>query len=106
MPDFEKCTEALRMQSFDALPCVPDSWMEVIKSQAPEIWTPPTERIRGGGGNTPSTPSTSSGSQGVDNPRANTKLVSRWASSGLNTVAALKDHWTGSGAIPYFTYLR
>ena len=61
------------------------------------IWTPPTERIRGGGGNTPSTPSTGSGSQGVDNPRANAKLVGRWASSGLNTVAALKDHWTGSG---------
>ena len=48
---FDRVEEAMRMQSFDALPRVPDHWMEVLKTQLPDVFQPPPPaRIRGGGG--------------------------------------------------------
>ena len=40
MPDFDKLADDLRMQSYDALPRVPDTWMEALKDQVPELFPP------------------------------------------------------------------
>jgi len=96
--DFDKVEDAMRMQSYDSLPRVPDTWMEALKAQLPSVFQPNTDRLRGGGGSNTrdaATPSTSSNVATNSNPDSG--LLARWAASGLRTVADLKTHWTGSG---------
>jgi hypothetical protein len=38
---FEKPIDDLRMQSYDSLPRIPDSWVEVLKVQVPELFLTP-----------------------------------------------------------------
>jgi hypothetical protein len=40
-PNFEKLIDDLRMQSYDSLPRIPDSWVEVLKVQVPELFLTP-----------------------------------------------------------------
>jgi hypothetical protein len=95
-PDFESCADDLRMQSYDSLPRIPDFWMDIIKSQIPELYPQPAERIRGGG---PTDSSSGSNQFVLANP--DRKLIKRFKNSGLNTVGALKDGWDESTHGPY-----
>ena len=94
-PDYTQLLTTLRMQSYDLLPRVPDTWMEVIRSQNPELYPP--ERIRGGGPTSSSAGSPQGASGGpVVNPRPDSGLTSRWRSAQLNAVQDLKGKWTSS----------
>ena len=81
------------MQSYDSLPRVPDFWMDIIKTQLPELYPAAApERIRGGGPSDSDSPGAASSNRFVlTNP--NRKLMQRWQASGLRTVGALKDGW-------------
>jgi hypothetical protein len=99
-PDFSLVLQCLRIQSYDGLPRIPDTWMEVIRSQMPELY-PSEQRMRGGGPTSPASGSTSSSSNNgpVQNPRPNSALLTRWTNSGLTTIQSLKDRW--NQATPY-----
>ena len=95
-PDFSLVTQFLRIQSYDGLPRIPDTWMETIRSQMPELYST-EQRMRGGGpGSNAGSPSSSSSNGPVVNPRPNQALLTRWSRSGLTQIVALKDRWTQS----------
>jgi hypothetical protein len=99
-PDFSLVLQYLRIQSYDGLPRIPDTWMEVIRTQMPELY-PTEQRIRGGGPNSPASSNTggSSNNGPTQNPRPNQALLTRWTNSGLTTIQSLKDRW--NQATPY-----
>jgi hypothetical protein len=100
-PDFSLVLQYLRIQSYDGLPRVPDTWMEVIRSQMPELYPSNEQRLRGGGpGSSPASSGSGSSNNGpVQNPRPNQSLLTRWTNSGLSTIQSLKDRW--NQATPY-----
>lgn len=108
-PDFDKLSDDLRMQAYDALPRVPDTWMEVLKGQVPEIFAEAeVPRIRGGGGGATATSgtSTSAARSSVVNPRPSNPLVKRWVSAkasndGFDRLADLRTKWNGAGTFQF-----
>lgn len=99
-PNFDTCAEDLRMQTFDHLPRIPDTWMDVIRVQNPELYPSP-ERIRGGGGSPKSESSSGSDNAGsaVTHPKPNAGLTKKWKESGLKAIKDLEGKWTE--ATPY-----
>ena len=98
-PDFSLVLQYLRIQSYDGLPRIPDTWMDIIRTQMPELY-PSEQRMRGGGpGSTSTSPPSSSSSNAVQNARPDRALLNRWTNSNLNTIGLLKDRW--NQATPY-----
>lgn len=99
IPDFDKLADDLRMQAYDALPRVPDTWMEVLKVQVPGLFDdPPVPRLRGGGDDA----RTGAARQAVTNGRPSVALTTRWkkckaASNDINRLADLRGKWQGTG---------
>jgi len=100
---FDRVEEAMRMQSFDSLPRVPDHWMDVLKTQLPDVFQPaPPARIRGGGGDGSPAGGASGGSSSVVvNNHLDAAVKRRWAASGLTRSSDLKSTWAGSGEYCY-----
>ena len=104
VPDFDRLMDELRMQAYDFLPRMPDTWMEVLKIQVPDVFqTPsPVPRLRGGGDPAPSGTRTPS-ARSVMNVRFEAKLVSRWirakgTQEGVHKLSDLRTKWQGEGA--------
>ena len=98
-PDFSLVLQYLRIQSYDGLPRVPDTWMDIIRTQMPELYQS-EQRMRGGGpGPSGASPAGSSSSNVVQNPRPDRSLLNRWTNSGLTQILSLKDRW--NQATPY-----
>ena len=105
LPDFDKLADDLRMQLYDTLPRVPDTWMETLATQVP-LMAPeqPSPRIRGGGDSGPSASSSGPSTKVLNPVREPTAkaLAKRWAevkgSEGYDKLGSLGDHWTGSGS--------
>ena len=100
-PDFSKLADDLRMQAYDSLPRVPDTWMEALKVQVPSLFDEPEiSRIRGGGDTGgQSTKSKTS----VVNSKCNPALKRRWQKckdtdgNGVDRLIDLKTKWNTSG---------
>ena len=111
-PDFTTLADQLTMNMHTvALPVIPETWMEAIKSQLPEYFgeAPSAPLIRGGG------PGTGDDEQGggrprgqrstpVVNMRPNAALIQRWKDSGLNRIQDMLSHYQGEGDPPIPMY--
>jgi hypothetical protein len=101
VPDFDRLADDLRMQAYDSLPHVPDTWMEAMEAQLPSLFeTAETPRVRGGGPS-PARSGTSTRTTAI-NSSAVVALVKRWeaaktSGNGFNRLANLKDKWNGPG---------
>jgi hypothetical protein len=105
VPDLSKAYEALLTQSYDGLPRVPDVWMELIKTQNPDLYvTQLPNRIRGGGpgdgdssgGSTPPAGDTNR----VENKNPIPSLRKHWEAAktaGVKLMTDLKPRWTHAG---------
>ena len=95
-PDYNQLIMTLRMKSYDLLPRVPDTWMDTIKAQNPDLYPPQAERIRGGGPSTGASSSSSGANAPVTNTNQDSRLAARWSSARLNMIGDLQGRWTSS----------
>ena len=93
-PNFEALTHAMEMANFSILPQIPDSWMEQVRDDAPELQVAPA--TRGGGRNSDGEPAEKR-RKVVTNHNVDRDVKKRFAASDFTMISPMKDKWQGSG---------
>ena len=93
-PNFETVSHAMDTGNFNVFPEIPESWMERVRDDAPDLQV--AVAIRGGGRNPDGEPAEKR-RKVMTNHNVDKDVKKRFAASDFTMISPMRDKWQGSG---------